>query len=461
MAKMAARTDAHDARLNDLRPIIAVKRGRFKDAVKSQCKIDPPLLMARSLILDGVVSQYAEEAAFLWLLRDAAVWAPQYTVASLARLDERIDAQLDGLRLADGAGWTAALGQLATYGEAGEVFASAVLAFESGTAAKILAVLDVAMRSPELGRALVSALGWLPLDLALDPIEQLLSADSPVLRRFGVAGAAIHRHDARVPLARALADPDPMLRGRACQAAGELGLRELRAEVRDSLDDEDDGCRFAAARAAALLGDQAAVRVLGAFAATGGPFADEACALGLRLFDEATAHAAHSELAQREELRRMAIIGAGAAGYGSFVPWILAQMHRPGLARVAGEAFTAITGVDLATNKLEAPPPEDFEAGPTEDPADEQVALDVDEHLPWPMVARLHDWWRDHRDDFHSDTRYLLGEPITEDSLWRVLQTGRQRYRASAAIELALVAPDAPLFEVRAPGFRQRTLLGV
>jgi hypothetical protein len=33
MAKMA-RTDAHDARLNDLRPIIAVKRGRFKDAVK-------------------------------------------------------------------------------------------------------------------------------------------------------------------------------------------------------------------------------------------------------------------------------------------------------------------------------------------------------------------------------------------------------------------------------------------
>ena len=83
-------------------------------------------------------------------------------------------------------------------------------------------------------------------------------------------------------------DSDPALRGRACQAAGELGRTDLRPLVRPSLSDEDDGCRFAAARAAALLGDPAAVRVLGAFAAAGGPLADEACALGLRLFDEAT-----------------------------------------------------------------------------------------------------------------------------------------------------------------------------
>ena len=237
--------------------------------------------------------------------------------------------------------------------------------------------------------------------------------------------------------------PIRLLRGRACQAAGEIGLRELRAQVRDSLGDEDDGCRFAAARAAALLGDQAAVRVLGAFAATGGPFADEACALGLRLFDEATALAAHSELAQRAELRRMAIIGAGAAGYGSFVPWILAQMHRPGLRAGRRRGVHRDHRVDLGdATSSNAEPPDDFEAGPTEDPADEQVALDVDEHLPWPMVARLHDWWRDHRDDFHSDTRYFLGEPITEDSLWRVLQTataalpglGRDRARAGCVL---------------------------
>jgi uncharacterized protein (TIGR02270 family) len=417
--------------------------------------------MAPRPVLDAVVSQHAEEAAFLWLLRDRAVSAPQYTLKSLGRLDERVEAHLDGLRVAQAAGWTACLSELASHGEAGEVFAAGVLAFESGVAAKILAVLDVAMRSPDLGRPLVSALGWLSLDVAIDPIEQLLGAESLVLRRFGIAAAAVHRHDPGAALTAAVADPDPLLRARACQAAAEIGRADLRSRIRDSLSDSDEGCRYAAARAAALLGDQAAVRVLGAFAAAGGPFADDACALGLRLFDEATALAAHAELAQRPELRRMAVVAAGAAGYGSLIPWLLAQMHRPGYARIAGDAFTAITGLDLEAHKLDAEPPADFDAGPSEDPADDNVAMDPDEHLPWPLVSGLHEWWRVAQDEFHADTRYFLGQPITEAALWSALQTARQRYRASAAIELALSTPGFPIFEVRAPGIRQRGALGL
>jgi uncharacterized protein (TIGR02270 family) len=415
--------------------------------------------MAGRPVLDGVTAQHAEEAAFLWLLRDRAVWAPQYTLKSLARLDDRVEAHLDGLRVADTAGWRAALGELATHGEPGEVFAAGVLAFESGTAAKILAVLDVAMRTPDLGRPLVSALGWLPLDIALDPIEQLLTARSPVMRGYGIAAAAVHRHDPGDALDHAVTDPDPALRARACQAAAELGRVDLRSQVRESLDEPEEACRYAAARAAALLGDRAAVRVLGAFAAGGGRFADEACALGLRLFDEATALAAHHELAERPDLRRLSVVAAGAAGYGSLIPWLLAQMHRPGLARVAGEAFTSITGLDLTAHKLDDEPPDDFESGPSEDPAEADVAMDPDEHLPWPLVSGLHEWWHEAQGDFHADTRYLVGHPISEESLWHVLRTGRQRTRVAAAIELALIAPDAPLFEVRARGERQRAVL--
>jgi len=336
-----------------------------------------------------------------------------------------------------------------------------VLAFESNNIARIQPLLDMAADAPTLGRALVSALGWLPLDLAIDHIERLAASSELAFRRFGIAAAALHRHDLGGDLTEAVDDPDPTLRTRAYQAASELGRVDLRSRIRQGFTDVDEACRFAAAKASALLCDPAAVRVLGEFTAGGGPFADEACALGLRLFDEGTALAAHSELTQRPDLRRMAIVAAGAAGYGSLVPWILAQMHRPGLARVAGEAFTSITGVDLAAHKLEAEPPEDFEEGPSEDPADENVAMDPDEHLPWPAVAALHDWWHAEGDEFHGDTRYLLGLPISEDSLWQVLKTGRQRYRIAAAIELALTRPGEPLFEVRAPGPRQRDALEV
>jgi hypothetical protein len=45
-------------------------------------------------VVANVVSQHAEEAAILWILRRAAVSAPHYSLADLAKLDDRVDAHL-------------------------------------------------------------------------------------------------------------------------------------------------------------------------------------------------------------------------------------------------------------------------------------------------------------------------------------------------------------------------------
>jgi hypothetical protein len=58
-------------------------------------------------------------------------------------------------------------------------------------------------------------------------------------------------------------------------------------------------------------------------------------------------------------------------------------------------------------------------------------------------------------------TRYLAGLPITEENCRHVLIHGYQRQRMAAALELALMNPGQPLFETRAPGFRQQRLLGL
>jgi len=44
------------------------------------------------MIIEDIVSQHAEEAAFLWLLRDNAVRAPHYNLKDLADLEERVEA---------------------------------------------------------------------------------------------------------------------------------------------------------------------------------------------------------------------------------------------------------------------------------------------------------------------------------------------------------------------------------
>jgi uncharacterized protein (TIGR02270 family) len=166
-----------------------------------------------------------------------------------------------------------------------------------------------------------------------------------------------------------------------------------------------------------------------------------------------------SELGSNEATRRLAAMGMGAAGNPAAIPWLISIMEIPALARTAGEAFSMITGVDLAYVDLEGERPEGFEAGPTENPEDEDVAMDPDEDLPWPAPQLVADWWSTNQAGFRSGSRYLAGKPITADNLRLVLRTGFQRQRAAAAIELAMLHPGQPLFEVRAPGCRQQKLL--
>lgn len=47
-----------------------------------------------------LLQRFAEEAAFLWLKRDHAVRAPHYSLGDIVKLDERVEAHLDGLRVA-------------------------------------------------------------------------------------------------------------------------------------------------------------------------------------------------------------------------------------------------------------------------------------------------------------------------------------------------------------------------
>jgi uncharacterized protein (TIGR02270 family) len=151
--------------------------------------------------------------------------------------------------------------------------------------------------------------------------------------------------------------------------------------------------------------------------------------------------------------------GADVIGDPTQNPWLIDYLRVPELARSAGEAFTMITGIDLAYEDLEGEWPEGVEAGPTENPEDENLEMDPNEHLPWPNPGLVQRWWEQHRQRFQTATRYLLGQPIGFEWLQQVLRIGRQRQRAAAALELAIRQPGQLLFEVRAPGFRQQQIL--
>jgi uncharacterized protein (TIGR02270 family) len=97
------------------------------------------MILMEALIIQPIIEQHAEEAAFLWLQRDAAIHEPHYSLKDIAHLDDRLEAHIDGLRIAGDTGWEICKAALAL-NEPGEVFAAAVLAFEGEDGQRIIVV---------------------------------------------------------------------------------------------------------------------------------------------------------------------------------------------------------------------------------------------------------------------------------------------------------------------------------
>lgn len=399
-----------------------------------------------SSIIPHIIDQHAEEAAFLWLLRDNAVTEAHYDLKHLQDLENRIEAHIDGLRIAGHEGWKRSVENLKQFKESGEMFTAATLAFESTDPEILTTLYALAEASPGTERGLISALGWVKPQHLKGKVSGLLASADPFWRRIGIAACAIHRVDPGQLLNTAIQDKDSALCCRAIKAAGELGRSDLEHLIAYYLKSDDSEVRFWSAWTLTLLGNRdEAPKVLQTFLLQNALYAFKAAQLVFR-----TGHADNNKyllgaLAGQQNSLRLAIQGSGISGDATYIPWLIQQMETPEQARVAGEAFSLMTGIDLAYDDLDTDQPEDFYAGPTESPEDEDTTLDPDENLPWPDVNLIQQWWQQHHSRFSTSQRYLMGEPVSEAQCKDVLKNGMQRQREAAALELALITPSAAL----------------
>jgi uncharacterized protein (TIGR02270 family) len=415
--------------------------------------VDPPTIQRpigfrpaeiSALVNKQIVSQHSEEAAFLWSLRRRATSAPHYFLKDLVALDERVEAHLDGLRVAGDVGWDFCKENLANE-SAGEVFALSVLGFGSDKQERMAEAVNAGTVSPKLWSGVVSALGWLDYSTISEKLGKLMDAAAPLHRALGIAAYAIHRQDPGAALTSAIRDSDPILRARALRAAGEIKRDDLRENIRMQLQDDDEGCRFWAAWAITLLGGSEGLPFLMEFVEDNAVFRDRALQLALRTMGLSESRQWLNSLIEKPELARLTVTGTGIIGDPASIPWLIETMNSPITARLAGEAFSMITGVDLAYHDLNQDPPE------TADDENDGV-LDHDSELSWPCSSLISEWWRKNQSRFSFGVRYLAGQPINLKSAKDVLVNGKQRQRTAAALELALRVQSEPLFEVRGRG---------
>jgi uncharacterized protein (TIGR02270 family) len=402
-----------------------------------------------------VIQQHAEEAAILHSTRALLVRSPHVKLHHLARIDERIAAHLDGLLVAGEFGATLCQAALDTPG-AGEVFTAAVGAIAGKDPARLDRLFALAEALADAHRGLLSAFGWVSAHDLQGIVVELLAATEPMRREVGIASCIMHRVDPGAMLGAAIDAPDPRLRACALRAAGEAGRRDLIDDCLRHLQDDDPGARFRAAVSSLLLGNRdLALSALGDLAANPGPLRAQALGLWLKAVDLPSGHRLLQSIAKETASRRLLIQAAGVAGQVHYIPWLIGLMADDETARLAGESFSTITGLDLAWLDLERRPPEDFEPGPSDDPADGNVDMDPDDSLPWPDQAKVQAWWETDGQRFQSGVRYFMGEPVTVEHCRRVLREGFQRQRRAAAEYLCLLTPGTPLFPIAAPAWRQ------
>ena len=417
--------------------------------------MSPRMLAASDRPVLPVIHQHAEESAILRHVRSVLVRAPHVKLRHLARLDERIAAHLDGLAVAGESGVVLCQAALETPG-VGEVFAVAVGAIASKDQARVDWLFALAETLADAHRGLISAFGWVSAHDLQGIVMELLTATEPMRREVGIASCIMHRVDPGAMLAAAIDDPDPRLRARALRAAGEAGRRDLIYDCLRHVQDADPSARFRAAVSSLLLGNRdLAVSALADLAANPGALRTQALGLWLKAVDLPSGHRLLQSIAKETASRRLLIQAAGVAGQVHYIPWLIGLMADDETARLAGESFSTITGLDLAWLDLERRPPEDLEPGPSDDPADESVDMDPDDSLPWPDPAKIQAWWEVSGQRFQSGVRYFMGEPVTVEHCRRVLREGCQRQRRAAAEYLCLLTPGTPLFPIAAPAWRQ------
>ena len=417
------------------------------------------MLSSARIPIANVVSQHVEDAAVLRNTRTHLVSGPHVKLLQLGRLDERLAAHLDGIAVAGDFGAKLAAAALALP-NVGAVFVATIGEIGNKDVGGLDKLFAFAESLPEVQPGLISAFGWVSAQALQGTGTTLLSHKDPFRKRVAIAACAMHRADPGAVLDAAIASSDSPLRAQALRCAGELGRRDLLPICIDHLKNKDPACAFWAASSSVLLGDRSrAVESLRQLALLAGPHRERALRAVLKLLTNQDAHGLLKALAQNPADQRVLIRGTGIAGDPFYVPWLIKQMSDLKTSRLAGEAFSFITGLDLAYLDLEQKPPENFESGPNDDPNDENVAMDEDDGLPWPDPAKLQTWWSANSHRFQSGVRYFMGEPVSRAHCVKVLKEGYQRQRIAAAEYLCLLNPGTPLFNTSAPAWRQKRLL--
>jgi len=400
-------------------------------------------------IIENIIQEHSDEISALF---NGNFKHQNEILIELIDQQDRIEAHLDGLLLDPVLGWENAQEAL-RFGDVGELYVASLVAIASKNQDYLKEVGKIAIDSPEMAPGFLHALLWYPIQTIQPIINSLIKTKSPVAQSLGVAALSSHGVDPGPAFEPLLTSDEKIVIQRAAQAAGEVGRVDLLSSLNRLLDHENPEVRFTVAKAATMLGSQTAAKALIDLVKQE-EYRHEAMRYVIPLMSTNNAQFWLNELAKDLAYTRSVIYGTGVLGDPQNIPGLIRAMHHKEYARIAGNAFSLMTGVDVDEMNLTPDSSEETQpanAEPTEAATEDydNDDPDRDEIFPWPDPEKITAWWQSNHTRFIVGQRYLMGLPTDDKNLITVLYEGNQQQRNAAALQLKLRRPEQPLFNTR------------
>ncbi|QKC85188.1 hypothetical protein [Mesorhizobium sp. NZP2077] len=340
--------------------------------------------MQRIATIPSIIEQHVEDAAFLWHRRAREIDGHLMGPFDIGRIDQRLDANLDGLFAAGQAAWDLVTARFADYQEPPELFLLGALAFEWQSAPAIRFALESA---GPLGKSGLSALSGAVARSSPDRLKPFvarwLNSTVATERALGVGALYHHEVDPGPRLAELLTDRDAEVRRRALKLAGARRRRDVIVEVAACMEARGAEERLQAAVAACLLGEaRLAQPVLDKMLEGYPEFAGAVMDIRLLTTPSIAARSWWQQFVSTPATREAAVAASGLLGDMAIMPWLIEKMQSPELAYAAGLALRDLIEIDF----------NDTDVFVT-DPAKLGPEFETIEVTPLPSASRAQAWW--------------------------------------------------------------------
>lgn len=387
-------------------------------------------------IITAVLSQHLEDAAYLWSHRSNNLWSPFFYRHDILRLDFKLDANLEGIRISGPQSIGLASINLARWQSPAESFVLSYAIAHTMLEDPLQALEKQLEKTPELANGAAAALLWSSPTRIQGLIDRWIFSNIAALRQAAIPAALIHPQlDMEKFIKRSIDDSSPGVRARAYRAIGEWQLLDFKKELQQgALKEKNIICQSEAATALALLGDtRELLHLPKAFSFLSGTHLQRFLLIWSSLSTLKDFEHWFVQHKGKKEYYRQLIWALIYRGDGIFLPRIKRFLENDIETILCGYAVAHITGIDLEDENLCL-----IENDNSDNVQSANDSLHVeDAGLPAPDSKALIDWLNHNAGRFSPGERYAAGTPLqlSKDELF---VSGSQPQRWQAALQLTI-----------------------